>query len=123
MSTPDGDHDFAKGETVLGETLFEGGFRRVAERPPPLALARLRELLLDVATDGADLTRAGLESFPSWRFVATLCGTEWVRGARRSSLAARRVLRRRLRSLGVRPISFEAAAALPVGSPVHLEGT
>jgi hypothetical protein len=110
-------------DSSLGETVFAEGFRRVAEAPAPLALARLRELLLEVASDGADVTRAGLESFTSWRFVSTLCGTEWVRGARRSSLAARRVLRRRLRALGARPSSFEAAAALPPGSPVHLEGT
>jgi hypothetical protein len=112
------------GETpLLGETLLDDGFRRVAAGPAPLALARLRELLLELATDGADVTRAALEGFHSWRFVSTLCGTEWARGGRRSSLAARRVLRRRLRALGARAISFEAASTLPIGSPVHLEGT
>ncbi|MDB4980055.1 MAG: hypothetical protein JWM82_807 [Myxococcales bacterium] len=110
-------------EAEPGETIIEDGFRRVSPPPAPLALARLRELLLDVASDGADVTRAALEGFHSWRFVSTLCGTEWARGGRRSSLAARRVLRRRLRALGARPSSFEAASALPVGSPVHLEGT
>jgi hypothetical protein len=120
---PSDEGETVEGETVEGETVFEEGFRRVAAGPPPLALARLRELLLDVATDGADVTRAALEGFHSWRFVSTLCGTEWARGGRRSSLAARRVLRRRLRALGARPSSFEAASALPIGSPVHLEGT
>ena len=32
-------------EMTLGETAFEGGFRRVTPGPEPLALARLRELL------------------------------------------------------------------------------
>ncbi len=111
------------GETLApGETTLVDGFRRVSPAPQPLALARLRELLLEAASAGATLSRAGLEGFGSWRFVATLCGTEWARGSRRSSLAALRILRRRLQALGARPTSFEAAAALPAGSPVHLTG-
>jgi hypothetical protein len=113
----------AEVDLALGEIARAGGFRRVTRGAAPLALARLRDLLLDAAADGADLSRAGLEGFHSWQFLATLVGTEWAAGTRRSSLAARRVLRRRLRALGVRPISFEEAAALPIGSPVHLTGT
>jgi hypothetical protein len=106
-----------------GETVFEGGFRRVSEGPAPLALARLRELLLEVATGGSDQLRAALEGFQSWRWLATLCGSEWTVGARRGSTAARRVLQRRLRALGVAPISVGQAARLPVGTAVHLRGT
>ena len=108
----------------IGEVPLESGngFRRVEPGPPPLALARMRELLLDVASDGAALSRAGLEGFHSWRFVSTLCGTEWARGSRRASLAARRVLRRRLQALGASAIPFAEAAALPMGTLVHLTG-
>jgi hypothetical protein len=107
---------------TLGETKVDGGFRRVTVPPQPLALAWLRELLLEAAADSSELSRAGLEGFEAWSFLATLVGTEWARGARRSSPAAVRVLRRRLRALGVRATSFEAAAAAPVGTPVHLQG-
>jgi hypothetical protein len=107
---------------ALGEIAFEGGFRRVTRGPEPLALARLRELLLEVAGAGSDQLRAGLEGFQSWRSLATLCGTEWTAGARRGSPAARRVLARRLRSLGAAPISVAQATRLPVGSAVHLRG-
>jgi hypothetical protein len=107
----------------LGETAFEGGFRRVSEEAPPLALARLRESLLDVASGGSDQLRAALEGFRSWRSLATLCGSEWTAGARRSSTAARRVLQRRLRALGAAPVSVGRAAALPAGSAVHVRGT
>jgi hypothetical protein len=107
----------------LGETAFEGGFRRVTLGPEPLALARLRELLREVASGGSDQLREGLAGFRSWRSLATLCGTEWTVGARRSSAAARRVLQRRLLALGAAPLSVARAAALPPGSPVHVRGT
>ncbi len=107
----------------LGETTFEGGFRRVTLGPEPLALARLRELLLEVASGGSDQLREGLAGFRSWRSLATLCGTEWTAGARRSSAGARRVLQRRLRVLGSAPISIARAAELAPGSPVHVRGT
>lgn len=108
---------------ALGETTFDGGFRRVTEGPAPLALARLRELLLDVATGGGDQVRAALVGFKSWRSLATLCGSEWTTGARRGTTAARRVLQRRLRALGVAPLSIAEAARLPVGTAVHVRGT
>jgi hypothetical protein len=108
---------------VLGEVAARGGFRRVTRGPEPLALARLRALLLEVATGGSDRLREGLEGFQSWRSLATLCGTEWTAGTRRSSMAARRVLQRRLRALGVAPTSVESASRLPLGSPAHLRGT
>jgi hypothetical protein len=95
----------------------------VSPPPAPLALARLRELLLDVATGGSSSLREGLEGFRSWSCLATLCGSEWTAGTRRSSLAARRVLQRRLRALGTAPVSVEAAAAMPVGSMVHVRGS
>jgi hypothetical protein len=108
---------------VLGEVATEHGFHRVSRAPEPLALARLRALLLDVATDGSALLREGLEGFQSWRFLASLCGTEWASGARRSSGAARRLLQRRLRVLGTRPINVATAAQLPIGAPAHVSGT
>ena len=110
-------------DVALGEFETERGFRRVSRAPEPLALARLRELLLDVARDGSLLLRQGLEGFQSWRSVASLCGTEWTAGVRRSSVAARRVLQRRLRVLGTQPVSLTDAARLPVGSSVHVRGT
>jgi hypothetical protein len=110
-------------DLVLGEVATEHGFHRVSRAPEPLALARLRALLLDVATDGSALLREGLEGFQSWRFLASLCGTEWASGARRSSGAARRVLQRRLRVLGTRPITIASAAQLPIGAPAHVRGT
>jgi hypothetical protein len=110
-------------DLVLGEVATEHGFHRVSRAPEPLALARLRALLLDVATDGGALLREGLEGFQSWRFLASLCGTEWASGARRSSGAARRVLQRRLRVLGTRPITVATAARLPTGAPAHVRGT
>jgi hypothetical protein len=108
---------------ALGETAFESGFRRVSEGPAPLALVRLRELLLDVARGGSDQLRAALEGFRSWRSLATLCGSAWTDGTRQSSMAARRVLQRRLRALGVAPIPVGRAAALPAGTAVHVRGT
>jgi hypothetical protein len=110
-------------DVALGEFETERGFRRVSRAPEPLALARLRELLLDVASDGSVLLRQGLEGFESWRSLASLCGTEWTAGVRRSSVAARRVLQRRLRVLGAQPIDLTDAAGLPVGSSVHVRGT
>jgi hypothetical protein len=106
----------------LGETALEGGFRRVTREPEPLALARLRELVLEVAAGGSDQLRAGLEGFQSWRSLATLCGSEWSAGARRSSAAARRILERRLRELGRAPCRLEHAAGLPIGASVHVRG-
>ena len=106
-----------------GETPFEGGFRRLSPGPEPLALARLRALLLAVASGGSDQLRVGLEGFQSWRSLATLCGTEWTAGTRRGSTAAHRVLRRRLRALGTAPIPVARAAELPPGSSVHVRGT
>jgi hypothetical protein len=108
---------------ALGETVCEGGFRRVSARPAPLALARLRELVLEIGASGSDALRAGLEGFRSWDSLAALCGTEWTAGVRRGSAAARRVLERRLRALGAAPISLARAAALPIGSAVHVRGT
>ena len=122
MATDAPDAPLALGETVVGEIAFEGGFRRVTEGPAPLALARLRVLLLDVAIGGGDQLRAALEGFRSWRSLATLCGSEWTAGTRRGSTAARRLLQRRLRALGVAPIAIGQAARLPVGTPVHVRG-
>src|SRR5262245_34116525 len=105
----------------LGETLIEGGFRRVSRLPEPTALARMRALLLDVAAGGGAAGGAlaeGLAGFEEWRFLAALCEDEWGAVARRDSRAARRVLARRLRMLGTRPITLTAAATLPVGSTV-----
>jgi hypothetical protein len=110
-------------DLVLGEVATEHGFHRVSLAPEPLALARLSALLLDVATDGSALLREGLEGFKSWRFLASLCGTAWTTGARRSSGAARRVLQRRLRVLGTRPITVATAGQLPIGAPAHVCGT
>jgi hypothetical protein len=107
----------------LGETALEGGFRRVLRGPEPLALARLRELLQGAAAGGGDQLRAGLESFQSWQALAPLCGSGWAAGARRSSMAARRVLQRRLRELGSAPTALDRAAGLPIGAPVHVRGT
>jgi hypothetical protein len=107
---------------ALGETPLEGGFRRVSKAPEPLALTRLRELLLDVAAGSGDGLREALEGFRSWSSLASLCGTEWIAGARRSSMAARRVLQRRLRVLGARPVTVAQAAELPIGSAVHVRG-
>jgi hypothetical protein len=104
-----------------GEFAIDGGFRRVSRGPEPLALARLRELLRDIAT--TETLRAALEGFGEWRSLAALCGTQWAAGARRSSATTRRVLQRRLRALAAAPISVEEARALPFGSPVHLRGT
>jgi hypothetical protein len=108
---------------VLGEIPFVGGFRRVSPPPEPLALARLRALLLEITNGGSDRLREGLEGFRSWRGLATLCGTEWTEGTLRTSVAARRLLQRRLRALGTAPVSIESAAALPVGSSAHVRGT
>jgi hypothetical protein len=107
----------------LGETVCEAGFRRVSALPEPLALARLRELLLEIGTGGSATLRAGLEGFRSWSALAALCGSEWSAGARRGSAAARRVLERRLRALGAAPISLARAAELSPGTAVHVRGT
>jgi hypothetical protein len=108
---------------ALGESATPTGFRRVSLGPAPLALARLRELLLDIARGGTENMRAALEGFETWRSLAPLAGSDWAAGARRSSPAARRVLERRLRALGARALSVRAAAQLPVGSTVHVRGT
>jgi hypothetical protein len=107
----------------LGEVAGVAGFRRVTAGPEPLALARLRALLLEVANGGSARMRDALEGFQSWRSLATLCGTEWTAGTRRSSMAARRVLQRRLRALGAAPLSVSAAASAPVGTAAHLRGS
>jgi len=109
---------------ALGEIVLQGGggFRRVSRGPEPLALARLRALLLEVATGVSARVREALEGFSTWSALATLCGTEWTAGTRRSSLAARRVLQRRLRALGVAPISVREAAAAPAGTSAHVRG-
>jgi hypothetical protein len=110
-------------DAALGETANEEGFRRVSRAPEPLALVRMRDLLLEAAADITPLSRQGLESFHSWRWLEALIGSGWASGTAAGSLAARRVLQRRLRILGTRPISIEEAEALPVGSAVHLRGT
>jgi hypothetical protein len=107
----------------IGELEIDDGFRRVSPEPAPHALARLRALLLDVASDGGPLLRQGLEGFQSWQSLAALCGTEWSDGLLRASTAARRVLRRRLQGLGVGAISVARAEELPPGTPVHLHGS
>src|SRR5204862_1142588 len=109
---------------AMGETSRDdGGFTRVSPLPTPRALARLRAALLEVASGGDTLLAAALAGFEEWRFLAPLCDSAWLAGARRDSLAARRLLARRLRVLGTRPVGFDAAAALPAGAPVHLRGT
>jgi hypothetical protein len=99
-----------------------GGFRRLSRFPEPMALARLRARLLDAASGGAGPVEDGLAGFQSWKFLITLCESAWTAGARRDSAAARRLLQRRLRMLGIRATSFAAAAALPAGAAVHLRG-
>jgi hypothetical protein len=109
---------------AIGESaLPEGGFRRVSPPPEPLALARMRSLLLEATLGGSDPLHAALEGFGSWRFLAPLSGSAWTAGARRDSVATRRVLRRRLLTLAAPPMSAAEAAGLPSGSPVHLLGT
>jgi hypothetical protein len=120
--TPDDQTQLPPDAFALGETPLEGGFRRVTRPPEPLALARLRELLLDVAAGSSDGLRDALEGFRSWSSLATLCGSEWIAGARRSSVAARRVLQRRLRALGAKPVAVAQATELPIGSAVHVRG-
>jgi hypothetical protein len=110
-------------EVALGEVATAAGFRRVCRAPEPLALVRLREVLLELASDGSGLLREGLEGFQSWRFLAAFSGTDWATGTRRNSAAGRRVLQRRLRALGTRPIPLSRAAHLAVGSPAHVRGT
>src|SRR3954447_2895107 len=110
------------GAHELGEHPRDGGFRRVSRVPEPLALARMRALVLEVAAGGADMLEDGLAGFQQWRFFATLCGSAWAAGARRDSRAARRLLQRRLRVLGTRPIPLATAVTLPPGSPVHVAG-
>jgi hypothetical protein len=108
---------------AVGEHPLAGGFRRASAGPEPLALARLRALLLEVANGGSARLREALEGFRSWRSLATLCGSEWTAGLRRSSAAARRLLQNRLRALGTAPITIASAERLPVGSCVHVRGT
>jgi hypothetical protein len=93
----------------------------VSPAPAPQALARLRALLLDAATGGA-LERQALEPFESWQDLAALLGSEWSDGVLRGSVAARRVLARRMRTLGAAAISVARAGELPSGAPVHLRG-
>src|SRR5689334_14866130 len=91
----------------LGETPRDGGgFRRISRFPEPLALARLRSQLLQVAVGGDGLLEDGLAGFQSWKFLTTLAESAWTDGARRDSPAARRLLTRRLRMLGTRAASF-----------------
>jgi hypothetical protein len=75
---------------ALGEAeIFDGpegaspsiGFRRVSLPPEPQSLARMRQVLLDAASDGAPLLREGLEGFQSWRYLEPLCGSAWAAGA------------------------------------------
>jgi hypothetical protein len=117
--------DVGERETFDGpeETSPSTGFRRVSPTPEPRALSRMRDLLLDAASDGSPALREALEGFHSWHCLETLCGSTWASGALRGSPAVRRVLRRRLRMLGMRPISVGQATALPVGSTIHLRGT
>src|SRR5215468_5889441 len=113
----------ARSTRALGETACEeGGFRRVSRVPEPLALARMRTMLLEAAAGGATLLEDGLAAFGEWKFLTTLCESVWSAGARRDSRASRRLLQRRLRTLGTRPVSFITAASLPSGSAVHLRG-
>jgi hypothetical protein len=95
----------------------------VSPAPAPQALARLRALLLDAASGAGLLPRQALESFQSWQDLAALLGSEWSDGLLRSSVAARRVLARRLRGLGAAPVPIARAAELPAGTPIHLRGT
>ena len=107
----------------IGETPYaQGGFRRVSPLPEPLALARMRKMFREVAIGGAPLIANGLAGFAQWKFLAALAGSDWSAGARRDSGAARRLLQRRLRALGTRPMGFADADRLAVGSPVHLSG-
>ena len=106
-----------------GEITFEGGFRRVSKAPEAQSLARLRALLLEITNGGSAPLREALEGFRSWRGLETLCGTEWTAGTLRTSVTARRLLRRRLRALGTAPLPVGGVAALPIGSPAHVRGT
>lgn len=101
----------------------EGGWRRVSEVPGPTALTRMRHLLLEASTGGGEALEDAARAFHAWRFLAVLCASAWTDGARRESQAARRLLRRRLRLLGSRPMTLAAASLQPAGSPVHLVGT
>jgi len=110
------------GELEIGETpLAGGGFRRVARLPAPRALADMRALLLEAAA-GDGLAERGLAGFQEWRFIAALAAGAWGAGVRRSSVAGRRILRRRLRALGTAAMEVSAAASLIEGSSVHLRG-
>jgi hypothetical protein len=64
-----------------------------------------------------------MEPFQSWEDLAALLGSEWSDGVLRGSAAARRVLARRLRTLGVAAISVARAAELDPGTQVHLRGS
>jgi hypothetical protein len=108
---------------ALGETELDDGFRRVSRWPEPLAVVRMRELLLDAASDLRPLLRAGLESLESWVWLAPLVDSGWLAGTASGSPAARRLLQRRLSVLGTQPSSVAAAGELPVGAAVHLRGT
>jgi hypothetical protein len=113
-------------ETIeLGDTPRPGGFRRASRVPAPRALAHMRALLLEAAAGDSALARQGLTAFQEWRFLASLLGSAWADGARRASSAGIRMLRRRLRALGTRPIDVAAAVASPPapGTWVHLRGT
>jgi hypothetical protein len=108
---------------ALGETELDDGFRRVSRWPEPRAVVRMRELLLDAASDLRPLLRSGLESLESWIWLSSLVDSGWLAGTASGSRGARRLLQRRLSVLGTQPISVAAAGELPVGAPVHLRGT
>jgi hypothetical protein len=83
----------------------------------------MRALLLEVGAGGATSVAESIASLHEWRFLVWLCAGGLTEGARRDSRAARRLLQRRLRLLGSRPVGVAEAVGVPVGSPVHLAGT
>jgi hypothetical protein len=94
------------------------GFRTVSPLPPPGALARARELLLELAPLPLAI------DFDDWASLASICDTGWLLASRRPSPATARIALRRLRALAALPVAFDAFAAhRPGDGPIHLRGT
>ena len=91
--------------------------------PGRTAVEWARMLLIDgAARDPAGALGRGVARFGSWRSLAAITQTEWLRLPRRTSDSALRIARQGLRRLGAEPISF-AAAAESTGELVSVRGT
>ena len=91
------------------------GFHAESAYPAPGALTRARSRLFELAPEA-------LAAFDNWTSLACLCDTGWLALGRPSSAMAR-IVRRRLRVLTSRPLSFSAFTAQRAGDgPVHLKG-